>query len=64
MTSGSPTARTMLLTATGPGHPVEPAWGRRYVQKAQPRDLGALVLVVGILATLFVVSLLVGAPAR
>ena len=34
------------------------------MQKAQPRDLGALVLVVGILATLFVVSLLMGTPAR
>jgi hypothetical protein len=34
------------------------------VQTARPRDFGALVLVVGILLTLFVVSLLVGSPAR
>ena len=34
------------------------------MQTARPRDFGALVLVVGILLTLFVVSLLVGSPAR
>ena len=34
------------------------------MQSARPRDFGALVLVVGILLTLFVVSLLVGSPAR
>jgi hypothetical protein len=32
------------------------------VQSARPRDLGALVLVAGILAVLFVVSLALGRP--
>lgn len=33
------------------------------MQSAQPRDLGALVLVVGILAVLFLLSLVLGRPA-
>ncbi len=32
------------------------------MQSTQPRDLGALVLVVGMLAILFVVSLTLGHP--
>jgi hypothetical protein len=34
------------------------------VQTAQPRDLGALALVVGLFLILFIVTLLVGGPAR
>lgn len=34
------------------------------MQSAQPRDLGALALVVGMFLILFVVSLLLGAPVR
>jgi hypothetical protein len=33
------------------------------MQSAQPRDLGALVLVVGLFAMLLVISLLLGSPA-
>jgi hypothetical protein len=33
------------------------------MQSARPRDLGALVLVVGMLAILLVVSLTMGSPA-
>jgi hypothetical protein len=53
----------MLLTRPD-RDPVEQAWGRHIVQSAHPRDFGALALVVGILLTLFVVSLVVGSPAR
>jgi len=34
------------------------------LQSAQPRDLGALVLVVGLFVVLFVVTLLYGASPR
>ncbi len=34
------------------------------MQSAQPRDLGALALVVGMFLILFVVSLMLGAPVR
>jgi hypothetical protein len=34
------------------------------VQSAQPRDLAALVLVVGLFAVLLVVTVLVGGPPR
>lgn len=34
------------------------------MQSTQPRDLGALILVIGLFLTLFVVSLLVGSPVR
>jgi hypothetical protein len=33
------------------------------VQTAQPRDLGALALVIGLLVILLLVTLMVGAPA-
>ena len=34
------------------------------MQSAQPRDLGALVLVIGLFLVLFTVSLLIGSPVR
>lgn len=34
------------------------------MQSTQPRDLGALALVVGLFLVLFVVSLLLGTPIR
>jgi len=34
------------------------------MQSAQPRDLGALALVVGVFLILFVVSLMLGSPVR
>jgi hypothetical protein len=34
------------------------------VQSAQPRDVGALALVVGLFLILFVVSVMLGSPAR
>jgi hypothetical protein len=34
------------------------------MQTAQPRDFGALVLVIGVFLVLFVLSLMLGSPAR
>ncbi len=34
------------------------------MQSARPRDLGALILVIGLFLILFVVSLTVGTPIR
>jgi len=34
------------------------------MQTAQPRDIGALALVVGVFIVLFVLSLMLGSPAR
>ena len=38
--------------------------GGAFVQSAHPRDLGALALVVGLFLILFVVSVMLGSPAR
>jgi hypothetical protein len=37
---------------------------RNAMQSARPRDLGALVLAMGVLLVLFVVSLTLGSPLR
>lgn len=34
------------------------------MQSAHPRDVGALILVIGVFLVLFVVSLTVGTPVR
>jgi hypothetical protein len=34
------------------------------MQTAHPRDIGALVLVVGVFLVLFVLSLMLGSPTR
>lgn len=34
------------------------------MQSAQPRDVGVLILVIGLFLVLFVVSLTVGSPLR
>jgi hypothetical protein len=38
--------------------------GAAAVQSTQPRDLAALIFVVGLFAVLFVVTLMIGSPAR
>ena len=38
--------------------------GDLLMQSAQPRDLGALILVIGLFLVLFVVTLMLGAPVR
>ena len=52
-----------MLASTGPNDPVstEPGGGE-IVQSAHPRDIGALVLVVGVLLVLFVLSVMLGSP--
>jgi hypothetical protein len=39
-------------------------WGRHVMQKAQPRDIGALALVVALFVVLFVLSVTLGSPPR
>lgn len=39
-------------------------WGISIVQSAHPRDLGALLLVIGVFLILFVVTLTMGTPLR
>jgi hypothetical protein len=34
------------------------------MQSAQPRDLGALILVIGVFLVLFLVTLTMGSPVR
>jgi hypothetical protein len=34
------------------------------MQSTRPRDIGALILVIGVLLVLFIVSLWLGAPLR
>lgn len=41
-----------------------PAWGFVIVQTAQPRDVAALALVVGLFLILFVVTVWLGEPPR
>jgi hypothetical protein len=44
--------------------PIRPGamgWG---MQSAQPRDVGALIFVIGLFLILFVVTLVLGAPVR
>ena len=52
-----------MLSATGRDR--SPVWegGSQTVQSARPRDMGALVLVVGLLLVLVVVSVAFGSPA-
>jgi hypothetical protein len=38
--------------------------GEAIMQSAQPRDLGALILVIGVFLVLFVVTLTMGSPVR
>jgi hypothetical protein len=38
--------------------------GKRIVQTAQPRDVAALALVVGLFLILFIVSVMLGSPPR
>jgi hypothetical protein len=40
------------------------AWGLSIVQTAQPRDVAALALVVGLFLILFIVTVMLGAPTR
>jgi hypothetical protein len=53
------------MLATGrPGIRSPGTFGGTRVQTTQPRDLGALLLVIAVFVVLFVVTLMLGAPAR
>ena len=54
----------VYAAATGFESPVEAPGGGAFVQSARPRDIGALALVVGLFVILFVVSVMLGSPAR
>jgi hypothetical protein len=47
-----------MLAPVGTG--IDHWWGERAMQISRPRDVGPLVLVVGLLLILFVVTLTVG----
>lgn len=38
--------------------------GVAYMQSAQPRDVGVLILVIGVFLILFIVTLTMGTPVR
>jgi hypothetical protein len=40
------------------------AVGEAHMQSAQPRDIGVLVLVIGVFLILFIVTLTMGTPVR
>jgi hypothetical protein len=56
---------TDVHTADGSaGIPIRLALGEAIVQSTQPRDLAALIFVIGLFAVLLVVTLTIGAPVR
>jgi hypothetical protein len=58
------TEQTSILLTNRPGIRFTEALGEAIVQSTQPRDVAALVFVIGLFAVLLVVSLTVGSPAR
>jgi hypothetical protein len=48
----------------GPGIPIRAALGEAIVQSAHPREIGALILVIGMFLILFIVTLTLGTPVR
>jgi len=50
-----------MLLATGRDPVI--GWGTTAVQTTRPRDLGALVLVIGMFLVLLVTSIALGSPA-
>ena len=59
--SGSTVLQAIEATGAEPV-PCQPRGNR--MQSAQPRDVGMLILVIGLFLILFVVTLLVGSPSR
>jgi hypothetical protein len=59
----APAVSPVYAVAGPAGNPVHRLiGGGAFVQTAQPRDVGALALVVGLFLILFVVSLMYGSP--
>ena len=57
-------SRASMLAANRLGIRFDKLGGRRIVQSAHPRDVGALALVVGLFLVLFIVSVMLGSPTR
>jgi hypothetical protein len=62
--AGPRNARLARSVYSEVGHLFHCRWGLRVMQISRPRDLGPLILVVGMLLILLGVSLTVGAPQR
>jgi len=54
----------MLTTARAENFGPAAAVGEAHMQSAQPRDIGVLILVIGVFLILFVVTLTMGTPVR
>jgi hypothetical protein len=59
-----PRTRASLSGREWPEEPIRPAPRGWAMQSAQPRDVGALIFVIGLFLILFVVTLTLGAPVR
>ena len=55
--------RSRVYAHIGSG-PIRAALGEAHMQSAQPRDVGILILVIGMFLILFVVTLTMGTPLR
>ena len=53
-----------MLAAQPAGIPARSPAGGCIVQTARPRDVAALVLVVGLFLVLFIVAVMLGSPVR
>jgi hypothetical protein len=51
-----------MLREDRPG--VRPVTGETPLQSAQPRDVGAVILAIGVVLVLFILSLTLGSPLR
>ena len=56
--------RVYAHIGSGGKRPIRAALGEAHMQSAQPRDIGVLVLVIGMFLILFVVTLTQGTPLR
>jgi hypothetical protein len=53
-----------MLTPARAGNPDSRSLGGGDMQSTQPRDIGVLILVIGMFLVLFVVTLTLGTPVR
>jgi hypothetical protein len=56
------TTRRFSLSCSNTGREPARIRGMTFMQSAQPRDIGVLILVIGMFLVLFVVSLTLGRP--
>ena len=53
-----------MLATDRAADPVRAALGEAIMQSAQPREIGVLILVIGMFLVLFIVTLTLGTPVR